>query len=253
MAIDAEKKVIEQQNMEIAEQSAPELSIEEQAKAVGWREDGPDSAEMFLRTKPLYDAIKERGKESKELKATVKELQAHLSKLESVAYEKAMRELKAERRAAISTGDVTAVEKLDAEMEQIRTASPISDDAKAEAEAFVERNKSWINDPSMESEAIRTWVAKRDAELMRFNLKPKEHMELLESEMRKTFKMDEAVEPPKYAAVESEQNSVSVKSKRKMSFNDLNKEQKDICRHFEKRGVMKAEEYIKQLQELGEL
>ena len=249
----AEKGVAPEKPVEAQSEAPAELSIEDQARAVGWRPEGPESAEIFLAKKPLFEAIKARGKEVKELAATVNELKAHLNKQEAAAYKRALAELKAERRQAISLGDIEAVEQIDESIGQMTPVEEGPDPAVAAAvSGFVERNSKWINDPSMEAEEIRQWVRARDVELVKFKLDPAEHFARIEAEVKKKFNYDNE-DTPAVSRVESEYDSAPVKGKKKVSFNDLSKEQKDACRHFEKRGIMKADEYIKQLQDLGEI
>ena len=83
--VKAEKGVAPEKPVEAQSEAPAELSIEDQARAVGWRPEGPESAEIFLAKKPLFEAIKARGKEVKELAATVNELKAHLNKQEAAA------------------------------------------------------------------------------------------------------------------------------------------------------------------------
>ncbi len=58
------------------EEEAPKEpnSIEEEAQAKGWKEDGEKSAEEFLRAEPLYDELKERGKKLNKQEKEILEL-----------------------------------------------------------------------------------------------------------------------------------------------------------------------------------
>lgn len=225
--------------------------VEEEAKAAGWKEDGVKSAEEYLRAAPLYDEIKTRGKEIKELKVTMDEMAAHMKKQQEVERTKVMAELQQKRTDAIEVGDVEAVNKADVAIQ--KEVAPIHNPA---VEAFKERNIDWLGDDSAEGKHMQAFVQELDNKYAQMGLEPAYHLEQLEKKVQQEFphRFKEAEPEPTVAAVEGAQGgAVSSKRKAKFSFSDLNNEQKNCARHFAKRGVMDNDTYIKHLVEQGEL
>ncbi len=237
-----------------AKEESNDSDVEADARAMGWSPDGVKSAAEFLRAAPLYEEIKARGKKEKELLETINELKAHMDKQQKLAYEQALADLREERDEAISLGDVEQVNQLDYKIkEQEKTHKAV--DESPEALAFVSKHSDWINDPSYEAQKMREFTAKRDQELLAYNLSPTEHLKILENDLKGEFpnKFKNKENIP-YQSVESGANKVSkTANKLKYGFSDLSPEQKKCARHFEKRGIMKTEDYIKSLVNLGEL
>ena len=229
--------------------------FEQDQKAKGWNPDGPKSAEEWARAKPLYDELKTRGKELKQLRRTVDELKEHMQKQEKVAYEKALKDLQAQRVEAIQSGDVERVQEIDkaqADLPQVNDTPPAVID-------FQERHNEWLTSPSFEHMQMREWVTKRDNELAQYNLSPEEHMKTLEEHLHKQFpdKFGEANPNPEQhiPAVESGSgdNVAAKRGKKTFRFRDLDTYQKQAAKDFERLGVMAVEDYIKQLVDAGEL
>src|SRR3990167_2130140 len=235
--------------------SESESTIEQEAMAKGWKAGGEKSAEEFLRAEPLYEEIKSRGKEIKELKRTLDELKSHLEKKEQLGYQKALEELHQERTHAIELGDVSAVNSLDKKISEQQEKLPksIESDIPTEAKQFMDKYKSFL-ETNVEA---RIFVLERDEQLGRFGLTPAEHMALLEKEMKQKFNEDSLFAPQKSAptssAVESDSAPITTKSKKTFTFSDLNKDQQKIARDFERMGVLTREQYIAELVKLGEI
>ena len=245
----ADNAITEEQTLE------PESSVEDEAKAKGWKPDGPKSAEEFLRAEPLYDEIKARGKEIKELKKTMEEMKQFMTKQQQLGYKKALDDLQSQKTLAISEGDVEKVSELDVKIsETSKNITPDKTESIPEVQAFAEKHSKWLNDPSYECQKMREFVTKRDNELASFNLSPEEHINIIDREVKQQFK-DYFKEPVKDIpqVVESDSKPVKAEKKLKFTFRDLSPEQKDCCRHFKKRGIMNEEDYIKSLIETGEL
>src|SRR5665213_2934376 len=119
------KKVAEKQEEKAHEDlhdmvAAPEesepLSEHEQAmKDKGWSPGGPLTAKECERAQPLYDEIKARGKQVKQLQKTVDRMNAMMEKQEQEAYDKALATLRQEKANAIQAGDVKRVEAVEAQ------------------------------------------------------------------------------------------------------------------------------------------
>lgn len=232
------------------EQPSEQNPVEQLAAQYGWVPTGERSAEEFV--KYALEQHPARGKELKQLHRTIEELKVHMQGQEKKAYERAMRDLQTRRQQAIAQGDVDMVNALDQEKEQL--APPPSDLPHPAIVDFTERYAKYLNGVSYEEMQVADFIQKRDRELARFNLAPDEHMQKLEDHVIKQF--------PEYFGQSKNAPSVesgygdgvsNVKTKKKFSFADLNPEQKQCARDFERMGVMKIDEYISDLVKSGDL
>jgi hypothetical protein len=252
---DAEEKEVLKESVE---DTASLSDVEEEATKKGWKPDGLKSADEFLRAEPLYEEIKKRGKEYKALKTQFDELAKHVSALKKSGYEKRLEHIQTEREEAIARSDVASVDYLDEELSNIqgemqKDAQPPIHPAAA---AFEERHHDILTDYSLEAQAIKEFIVQRDQQLMTFNLDPEVHIQTLEKDLQSKFPRQfeaETGEQEQAPAVESDSRPVTTKKKSKYTFADLSQDQKSIYKYMEKRGVMSGPDYIKQLQEIGEL
>ena len=229
-----------------------EQEIEDEAKSMGWKPDGPKSAAEFVRTAPLYDALSKNNKKIKELEASLHDLKELSLKQQEVGYRKALKDLETKRREAISLGDADLVDQLEAEIQVVKKEEKPPEEL-PEVQQFKEKHSSWIKGNTQRDIDIKTYVTQRDIELGALNLTPAEHLHILDEDLKYKFGVGapkEKAEPPR--AVETDRSPVNVHT-RKKGFNDLNTTQKEICRRFTKQGLMSTEEYINSLTDLGEL
>ena len=240
--------------LEVTEESPEVADLESEAREKGWKPDGPKSAEEFLRAEPLYSEIKARGKEIKELKATLDELKSHMDKQRELGAKEALQKLQEERVTAIEMGDVTSVNSLDTQIRQYEqeTKGP----AEVVVNQFVERNKSWINENSDEANLMKYYAEKKDSEIARLNLSPEAHIKTVEDELKKIFphrfkESDEQLQGS--TSVESDSAPLKFNRSKKYGFNDLNTNQKKAFRFFERQGLMTLDKYIKDLIDQGDL
>ena len=235
------------------QKSSPELTefeLEQQGK--GWNPDGPKSAEEWARNEPLYEEIKNRGKEIKSLKKTVDSMKALLDKQEQLAYNRALADFKAQRDAAIKQGNVQLVEQIE---KQANTIPVPPKPAIPAVEDFRERHNEWLEGTSFGEIKMQKYAQQRDAELMTRGLSPEKHMQVLEEDIKAAFPAYFGVKekPRDVQAVEGGDSGVVSNSKKRYSLKDLSPEQKDVARMFEKRKVMTIDEYIAKLVQLGDL
>lgn len=246
--------------MENAESATEEFSATEtEAMQKGWKPDGPKSADEFLRAEPLYDEIKQRGKEIKHLRSQVDELIKHVSGMKKAGYENQLDNIKKERANAVARSDLASVEYLDDQLHQVRAelqkeAPPALHPAAA---AFVEKYNDLITDYSLESQEIKEFLDFRDRQLAAHHLDPELHMKTLEKDLQKRyperFTTPEPARRSSVSSVESDSRPLAGRKSSKFSFSDLSSDQKSIYKQFEKRGVMTGAEYIKQLVDTGNL
>lgn len=101
--------------------------IEQKAIDMGWRPrqefEGSDDdfidAKEFVRRKPLFDKIEHTSRELKNVKKTLDSFKQHYSRVEEVAVQKAILQLKNARKEALAEGDGERFEQID---EQLQTA-----------------------------------------------------------------------------------------------------------------------------------
>jgi hypothetical protein len=145
------------------EESNQAPDFEAVAREKGWKPkdefDGGDwvSAEEFVKRQPLFDKIKVQSKKLKELEKTVEALAKHYNTNITAAKEKAILDLKSERREAIELGEADRVDQIDQKIEHVQKMdAPVSQPVLAtEIEQFVEEQASWFNkDPEMTQFAI---------------------------------------------------------------------------------------------------
>lgn len=103
--------------------------LEQQAMQHGWKPkdqfeevEGKEwrTAKEFMDRKSLFDKIEAEKNERKRLERDVIRLAEHNAKIEKIAYEKALRELKQERAKALEDGDIKRAEELRDEMDEVK-------------------------------------------------------------------------------------------------------------------------------------
>lgn len=234
--------------------------VEQEAMAKGWKPEGEKSAEEFLRAEPLYDEIKKRGKELKELQSTIAEMKKYMDQQREMGRKEALEELKAQRENAIYEGNISKVDEIEGKMKEYDSELPKEDSTADQPEVvtnFVSEFQQ-VTESLDETfkERVRLYTLERDEQLARWGYSPEKHMAILKEELKEKFPsvFDKKEEPSNaYAAVESSSRSVTKSSGRKVTFADLNPDQKKAARHFDKHGVMSVDDYIKQLQQIGEI
>ena len=66
-------------------------------------------------------------------------------------------------------------------------------------------------------------------------------------------KFPKKTEKPSVAPVDTPTPPKKTEKKSKHTFNDLTEDQKDLCKFFEKQGLKTRDEYIQELEQIGEL
>jgi len=235
---------------------------EQEAIAKGWKPDGPKSADEFLRAEPLYEELKQRGKELKTLRSQVETLTKHVGGLKKAGYQEKIDVIQAERESAVARSDQDSLNYLDDELQKVQTEMVQEVQEVQEPQAhpaaleFLDKYKDVLQDYSLEAQGIKEFIDERDKQLATHNLDPVIHMKTLEKDMKSQFpdrfRTEQQTEAP-IMAVESDSRPVTSRRKSKYAFSDLSADQKNIYKYMERKGVMTGPEYIKQLAEIGEL
>lgn len=229
-----------------------EGDIENLAKRYGWNPEGEKSAEDFIEF--ALKEVPERGKELKKYKRTVDELKVHMQKQQEYAYKQAKEELEAQKRLAHDNNDAVAYHQLEQQEKQLQ---PVSAEILAAQEEFYDRNSDWNDIENLDTLEIRDWAAKRDFEIGRMGLSPKEHLERLEKEVRKKFSAyfgepsksrPQAVESDSYNSVAPDKSSKKITSVRQ-----LPKAFQETCANYVAAGIMTEAKYLEDLRRFGEI
>ncbi len=239
-----EKEVVETPTINV---SSKELSeFESKMIEKGWDPSGEKTAEQWL-----DDGFEIRGKRVDSLYKTVDYLKNKMERDEKEAYQRALNSLKAEKVRAIELSDVNRVEEI--ERQQASMLDPNKQNLIVE---FENRHSDWLKGTSHLAQKMSEAALNRFSILLNSGMTTDKQLESLENYMMGEF--------PEYfgktqtsasQAVEGSQSPVvrTGKSKKSYSVHDLSDIQKNVAKTLERKGIMKVEDYIKDLVKLGDL
>jgi hypothetical protein len=228
----------------------------EKAKSAGWRpleefEGDPEQwvdAKEFVKRAPLYEKNHKLKKEVNELRTTLHEVKGHISKVSEAAYNKAVRDLMAQRDQAIDDGDRDQVKEIDKAIKEAEGIKVPANNVHPAIKEWEDENGKWFY---------------ADQEISGFGLSYAQNylnnhpqdfegaMKAMDSALRKAYpdKFEKPAEKRTApAAVESGGRSGGAKTYTK---SDLNDEQRSVMNRFVRQGVMTEEQYIKDLADSG--
>lgn len=257
----------ETQNTEVVETTSevPQYTdIEQKALDMGWRpkdefsgsEEEFIDAKEFVRRKPLFDRIEQQSKDLKAIKRAMEAFKEHNARVEEVAVQKAIQQLKAGRKEALSSGDGDQFDLYDEEIKAAEAQltsikklkeTPIVENTELppEFQQWVDKN-SWYNS----TKYMREFADEVGQRLAATGLTPAEVLKKVEESVRKEF-------PQKFSNPNKQQApSVTTGSKPsglKASADEakLNDFQKKVMGDLVRQGVLTKEKYIAQLKEIG--
>jgi hypothetical protein len=165
--------VVETADPKTEEKIDEKAALEAKARGIGWVDKSEykgdpakwrDAAEFVERGENLLPLVKAQNKrlerEVAELKQTTRELGDYLSKTEQRAYDRALADLKQQRKEALAAGDGDAFEKAD---EQIKT---VEREAAEKAAKRAEKKDDGPDPVYSEWEARNSWL--KDTELSEY-------------------------------------------------------------------------------------
>lgn len=245
-----------------AQSEAPEASDSESlARAQGWRpmeeyKGDPEkwvSADSFLkRADEELPIMRERSRkmaaELAELKSTVKKFSEHHAKVEQIAYDRALADVKRQRREALAIGDAEGVEKAEDRLEELKELKPAPKkeavaEIAPEVQAFVQANPWFQTEPRLA----------RYAETVCGELQAEDPSRDLSDILKEVAREVKNRFPEKFAnakraaapAVEGA-GAVATGGKGARTFANLPAEAKQACEKFLKAGLIKSkEDYLK--------
>jgi hypothetical protein len=248
-------------------------AIESQAKVLGWRpkeefvgdpDNWRDADEYLQYGRDTLPVLRENNKrlisEVQDLKKTFKEFSEHhkqsIIKTEKQAYEKAMADLSEKQRKAVEDQDVETFDKLEKEKEKLEPpvdVQPKKDGAgqgaaKSPEMKTWEKENPWYDGDSLK-EVRMTARANEIASVLHgkgvpFDDMLKQVKDAIKEEYPDHFKNQNA---KKESAVSTPSRGAGKGTGKKgKTFEDLPDDAKAACRRFEKQGLMKKEDYVKE-------
>jgi hypothetical protein len=173
--------------------------IEQRASSQGWRPkdewDGdPDlwrPAKEFIDRGELFKKIDDQNRTIKEFKKTLEELAKHHSRVQKVEYERALADLKAQKKEALNEGDADAVVDIDEKLALVREAQKEAPVQVAQIPAEVNPVfRNWVdrNGWYETNKAMRAYADRLGNELgARGESSPTEILAEIEREIKKEF------------------------------------------------------------------
>lgn len=231
------------------------------AREKGWKpkeeyEGDPEvwvGAEEFIKRQPLFDKIKTQSKRLKELEKTVEALGKYYQINIQQAKEKAIADLKAQRREAIEVGDAVTVDQIDQKIDHVKAIPEPDIQPKGmapEIEKFVSDNSTWFN----KDEEMTSFAVAYNENYLR------KHPDDLDKSLEETLKAVKKAFPEKFVN-QRKTNPPAVEGAAtpntgagKYNMNRLSSEQKFVYNQLVKvHKQMSHDDYFKSLEEAGYL
>ena len=237
-------------------------NIELRAMEMGWRPreefDGEDDdfvdAKEFVGRKPLYDKIATQSKQLKNVAQAVEALKLHNGKIEEASYQRALKELKAERKQALIEGDADKFESLD---DEIKTVEKQVDVIREEQQKPIVREEpqvhpefaNWQNkNPWYTSVKYMKDFADSEGSKLAGTMSPGEVLKEVEKRVRKEFP-HKFVNQNKADAPDVGTSKATGRVARSESI-ELDEQELSIMNKFIRQGVMTKEQYIADLKKI---
>ena len=251
----------ENKTEEVAEKPAdkPVDQYEQKALDMGWRpreefhgedEDFIDAKE-FVRRKPLFDKIESLNGAVRNTQSTVSALMEHNRKIEQAAYDRAVKALRADQKAAASEGDIVKVQEIQEEIDEHkeRAAQAPTQTAPAalpvEVTNWIAKNSWYTRDGRMKATADAIGLEGNQQ-----GLRGQPLLDYIEKEVRKEYPQ-KFTNPNRDRASSVEGNGSGKSSGARSSGDDyaLNDQEKRIMENLVRSKTMTKSEYIKQLKQ----
>ena len=184
----AEKEPIEEETPEKIELDPAEIT----ARSNGWDPDkGNLTASEFNLQGKFIGQMREYQKQIKNLHQTVTKMTTDQQKREDAIREQTVKEMEVKRREAVETGDVDSFDAYDKQLKEyekiVQLESP--SEQSPQIKEFLERNKHWYNDETVENYEMSQFAMTVDNFLhhQNANIPDTDTLKVVESEIRKRF------------------------------------------------------------------
>jgi len=256
------EEVIDQvENQEVVDQqegAGDSNPIEERAAAMGWQKDfdgDPDDfidAKEFIRRKPLFDKIEGQKRELKEIQKALKLLQSHHESVKIVEYQRAIENLKAEKKVALEEGDADRLIAIDDQIADYKAeekAAKVAANKPAEVDPrftqWVSENKWYANDGELRSVADEVGLAHSRANP---DKSPDEVLEYVVSRVKKLYP-DKFRNTNKDRPSTVEGSSTTTPTRKQADF-ELTEEERKAMNTFIRAGILTKEQYIEDVKRM---
>lgn len=228
-----------------------------------WKGDESDwvSAKEFNRRGELFGKIKNLERDRDTNRQALQHMKDLLAKAKETEYNRAMRELKAEKKAAAEEGETTKMLEIDDQIEELQ-----ADHQDFQINAQQVPDTSYVNDRFIEWQQKNQWYT-ADPEMRAFadtygqtfaqqnpGTTPDAIFNAVDKQIRKAY--PEKFQNPKRSSPPKVEETTQAKSggkKSKYSIKDLDDSQRSIMETMVRSGVMSQEEYIEELARIGEI
>jgi len=249
---------------EIKEEGTPAEEFSEaelEAMDKGWNPDGVEgkpnlTAEEFLRNESFFKEIHKLKSELKKNGEVVEALKAHNKQTSQKAYEKAVKDLRAEKKIAAKEEDLERMLEIDEQIEDLQEVKKEADKAAPTDEVaglteadfknayndFVTENVWYGRRPEMtaDAEAFYDNYSRKNP-----NALPEDRFAHVKAEMKKAYPDDFGNQNRKRkAAVSTPSKSGTPSSAKKYTLNDVDEADRAIANTLIKSGTMTEAEYL---------
>lgn len=248
----------EQVDEEVVEQVQSEQievdPIEVKAAEMGWKKDfdgEPEDfidAREFIRRKPLFDKMESQKKQLKEMDKALRALQTHHEAVKATEYQRAVNTLKAEKKAALESGDADELIRIDdaiadvkAEERANKQVAKVGPDPRFVE--WVNENQWYAKDAELRQEADEIGVGRKN---LHPELGPEEILEYVEKKIKKLYPSKfRNSNKDKPSSVEGSVTTTPTRST-KVEF-ELTDEERRVMNTFIRTGALTKEQYIDDL------
>jgi len=249
-------------DIEQVEVEAPEPTENEaKARRQGWRPKdeyrGPDDkwvdADAFLKRSDeelpvMRERLKKQDRDLADLKGTVAKFAEHHAKVEKIAYERALNEVKKQRREALAIGDADGFEAAEERLQELKEVKPAATQKEAAKEISPDV-QTWVQaNPWFQTEPrLAKYAETVCGELQ--NEDPTRDLSDILKEVAKEVKQrfpEKFANAKRSAPPAVEGAGAVVAGKGSKSYANLPQEAKAACDKFLKQGLIKSkEDYLK--------
>ena len=250
------------QNQESNQSDSPEYTDAElKAMEHGWKPKEEFSgvegkwvdADEFNRRGELFDKIDVLSKDLKESKKALKMLQDHHQKVRETEYQRALTNLKAEKKSAFENGDADKIIDIDDRIAEVKAAQIVERQAIQQQVntpdprfvQWVERNSWYAQDVELRSFADSTGTAHAQAYPSK---SPDEVLDYVAKRVKTAF--PEKFTNPNRSKPSAVEGNAPRKEQGRKSEYTLTKDEAAAMNTFVRQGIMTKEEYIDQLKNI---
>jgi len=260
-----EKKVEEKKEEKVVEKQEEEreyTEIEQRAIKMGWNphwdgdEDDFIDAKEFVRRKPLFDKIEAVTKRQKQTEEALNQLSQHHQKVKEVEYQRALKQIRQEKREALKEGDTTRALELEDKMDElaatheeevkvIQQNTQKAEGASKEFLVWVKDNDWYLKDEEMHdfADGVAQSFVKR-AQATGSVITENDVFDYVLDKVKKSY--PDKFENPNRQRPSAVTSATRTNKQIKSTFK-LTDEEESIARNFERMGIMTKDEYIKEI------